>query len=62
MTGSQRILIDLDRPQHWPADLVDVLETHHGALRSREVGPLSDRFGAAIYAIVDALAPYSVVG
>ncbi|WP_374618602.1 hypothetical protein [Devosia sp.] len=62
MTCSQRILIDLDRPEDWPADLVDVLETCHDALRSREVGPLSDRFDAAIYAIVDALEPYSIVG
>ncbi|TIP18449.1 hypothetical protein [Mesorhizobium sp.] len=44
MTGSQRILIDLERPQSWPAGLLDVLETHHEAPRSREIGALSDRF------------------
>jgi hypothetical protein len=35
---------------------------HHDALRSRQVGPLSDRFDAAVYSIVDALHPYSVIG
>ncbi len=33
MTGSQRILIDLDRPEPRPADLADVLETRYDALR-----------------------------
>lgn len=62
MTGPSRILIDLERPEVWPTSFVDVLEPHYDALRSREVGPLSDRFDAAIYAIIDALEPYSVIG
>ncbi|WP_152545657.1 hypothetical protein [Mesorhizobium sp. NBIMC_P2-C4] len=31
-------------------------------LRSRERGPLRDGYDAAVYAVVDALQPYSVVG
>ena len=62
MSARRREIIDLDRPAAWPTDLRRTLMTHHDALQSREIGPLSDRFDAAIYEIVDALQPYSLVG
>lgn len=62
MNSRRRGIIDLDRPAAWPADLRRALTTHHEALRSREIGPLSDRFDAAIYAVVEALQSYSLVG
>jgi hypothetical protein len=62
MSACRREIIDLDRPAAWPADLRRTLMTHHDALRSREIGPLSDRFDAAIYEVVDALQPYNLVG
>lgn len=62
MTEAKRTLLDLDWPGSWPAARVDALENHYNALRSREIGPLSDDFDAAIYALVGALEPYSIVG
>jgi len=62
MTSLTREIIDLDQPDTWPSDLLSVLTAHHGTLRSHEVGPLSNRFDAALYSVVEALQPYSVVG
>lgn len=62
MNSLSREIIDLDRPDTWPSDLVAVLSEHHATLLSQEVGPLSSRYDAAIYSVVDALQPYSIVG
>ncbi|MBZ9905289.1 hypothetical protein LB557_04585 [Mesorhizobium sp. BR115XR7A] len=62
MSDARRPTIELDRPEAWLSDLLDVLTTNRDALRSREKGPLSDRYDAAVYAVVEALEPYSVVG
>lgn len=62
MSVDRREIIALDKPDTWPSDVMAVLDRHHDALRSHEVGPLSNCFDAAIYCIVDALQPYSVVG
>jgi hypothetical protein len=62
MSRLVRDIIDLERPEGWPADLRRILKARHDTLRSREIGPLSDQFDAAIYEIIDALQPYSLVG
>lgn len=55
MTSVRREIINLDKPDTWPSDLLAVLDEHHDAFRSHEVGPLSAHFDAAVYSIVDAL-------
>ncbi|MFA6034071.1 MAG: hypothetical protein WC889_14320 [Myxococcota bacterium] len=54
--------IELDRPEVWPSDLIAVLTDHHDAFRSRERGPLSGGYDAAVYAVADALRSYAIVG
>lgn len=62
MNSLSHEIIDLDRPDTWPSDLVAVLSEHHDTLLTHEVGPLSNRYDAAIYSVVDALQAYSIVG
>lgn len=62
MGDPRRSTIELGRPEAWPSDLIAVLTEHHDALRSREQGPLSGGYDAAVYAVADALKPYSIVG
>lgn len=57
MTSLTREIIDLDQPDTWPSDLLSVLTEHHDASRPHEVGPLSNRFDAALYSVVEALQP-----
>lgn len=62
MRDPRRATIELGRPETWPSGLIAVLTDHHDAFRSRERGPLSGAYDAAVYAVVDALRPYSIVG
>jgi len=62
MRDARLSTIELDRLEAWPSDLIDVLTAHHDAFRSRERGPLSGGYDAAVYAVADALRPYAIVG